>query len=64
MITRQALLQEAFLKTVPSLAFFPCAFGVDLLVSLPLGYFVDSVLPMRTRAVIASLIEVPYCHSR
>lgn len=56
MISRQGVTSRAFENSV-FLAFF-CAL-VLMLVSLPLGYLLMR-LPMRTRAVIASLIEVPY----
>ena len=56
MISRQGVTKRAFENSV-FLAFIS-AF-VLMVVSLPLGYLLMR-LPMRTRAVIASLIEVPY----
>ena len=50
-VTSRAFENSAFLATFSAL--------VLMLVSLPLGYLLMR-LPMRTRAVIASLIEVPY----
>jgi len=62
MISRQGVLLQERLKTGAVLGLFPC-FGVDASV-LNLWLFVDA-FTMRTRAVIASLIEVlmpfPYC---
>jgi iron(III) transport system permease protein len=56
MISRQGVTSRAFENSV--FLAFSCAL-VLMLVSLPLGYLLMR-LPMRTRAVIASLIEVPY----
>jgi len=57
MSAAKALLQER-LKTVPSCLFL-LLLVFDAQCPLPFGLFVMR-LPMRTRAVIASLIEVPY----
>ncbi|WOD09297.1 iron ABC transporter permease [Marinomonas sp. GJ51-6] len=56
MISRQGVTKRAFENSV--FLAFASAF-VLMIVSLPLGYLLMR-LPMRTRAVIASLIEVPY----
>ncbi|RBP85023.1 iron(III) transport system permease protein [Marinomonas rhizomae] len=56
MLGRQGVTSRAF-ENSAFLAFFSAL--VLMLVSLPLGYLLMR-LPMRTRAVIASLIEVPY----
>ncbi|MEP0074117.1 MAG: iron ABC transporter permease [Marinomonas sp.] len=56
MISRQGVTKRAFENSV--FLAFVSAF-VLMVVSLPLGYLLMR-LPMRTRAVIASLIEVPY----
>ncbi|WP_370646866.1 ABC transporter permease [Marinomonas rhizomae] len=56
MIGRQGVTSRAF-ENSAFLAFFSAL--VLMLLSLPLGYLLMR-LPMRTRAVIASLIEVPY----
>jgi iron(III) transport system permease protein len=56
MISRQGVTSRAFENS--AFLAFSCAL-VLMLVSLPLGYLLMR-LPMRTRAVIASLIEVPY----
>ncbi len=56
MIGRQGVTARAF-ENSALLAFFSAL--VLMIVSLPLGYLLMR-LPMRTRSVIASLIEVPY----
>ncbi|MEO9274543.1 iron ABC transporter permease [Marinomonas sp. 5E14-1] len=56
MISRQGVTKRAFENS--AFLAFVSAF-VLMIVSLPLGYLLMR-LPMRTRAVIASLIEVPY----
>lgn len=56
MINHQGVTSRAFENSV--LLAFSCAL-VLMLVSLPLGYLLMR-LPIRARAVIASLIEVPY----